>query len=145
MDILKTYLAPTRVGGPASAKGKAAELQKQQSDRYSIKRLLAIFVAWKTLIFAVASCSAGPGYDTSTQILLDQHRAPEALSWLSTAVEHVVLRLTRWDALYFASGSLHGQVYEQEWAFSWALSKATSLFSRGAYAMRTALHITNKG
>ena len=133
MDVLKTYVSPRRMGGPAEPKGKAAALQQQSSGRYGLARLLGIFAAWKTLLLAIACTSPGPGYDKSSQILLDQHGISGTQSWFGTAIEHIILRLTRWDAIYFASGSLHGQVYEQEWAFSWAMSKTTSFFARGVF------------
>lgn len=132
MDVLKTYFSPTRQGGPAAPRGKAAELQKQQLDKYGVKRLVAFFIAWKLALLANASGSPGVGYDTSTQIFLDQHRDFGKQSLFAKTIDHLVLRLTRWDAIYFASASLHGKVYEQEWAFSWALSKVTSAVTTGA-------------
>lgn len=131
MDVLKTYVSPTRMGTPAVPRGKAAELQQRHLDRYGIRRLVSIFAAWKALLLVIACASPGSGYDTSTQIFFDQHSSLDEKCIFAKAVEHAILRLTRWDGIYFASASLHGKVYEQEWAFSWALSKSTSLLSRG--------------
>jgi len=128
MSVAWTYLSPTRQGGPAQPKGKAALVTAETG----IPRLIDLFLAWKVILFAVALASPGPGYDTSTDILLAQTGSP-ATSTLVKAVEYVVLRLTRWDAIYFASGSARGHVYEQEWAFSWVLSKITHVTATGAY------------
>ncbi|KAI6902163.1 hypothetical protein KC318_g7597 [Hortaea werneckii] len=96
MNVLKTYLSPTRISQPAAPRGKAALL------------------------------APGQGYDTSTQITFDQNHPKGSSSWVSKVTEHVVLRLTRWDAIYFASSSWRGYLYEQEWAFSWVFSRLSS-------------------
>ena len=137
MDVLKSYVSPSRQGRPAAPKGKAAGLRQQQIEQYGFKRLVTVFAAWKLLLLAIACASPGIGYDTSTQVFLDQHRDSGETSWFAKAIEHLVLRLTRWDGIYFASASLHGKVYEQEWAFSWALSKATFWFASGACTVPT--------
>jgi GPI mannosyltransferase 2 len=90
-----------------------------------------VFVVWKVLLLCVAGLSPGPGYDTSTQLLLDRHRSTQ-VSTSSRILRYIVLRLTRWDAIYFTSSSERGHVYEQEWAFSWVLAKITSAVARGA-------------
>jgi len=89
-----------------------------------VRQLVLCFVAWKLLLLVVAYASPGPGYDTSTAILYDQD-AVQAY----TTLDKLLLRLTRWDALYFTSSSHRGHVYEQEWAFSWALSRVTAVVS----------------
>ena len=102
------------------------------SRNCSIGQLTVYFVAWKALLLLVAASSPGLGYDTSTQILLDHdERTPE--SWTGRVLQHVLFRLTRWDAIYFASNSERGHVNEQDWAFSWALARVTSSVAKGAY------------
>ncbi len=128
MDIIRTYLTTSRISQPASLRGKAV----RHLELTSIRRLIPIFAAWKGLILLIALASPGPGYDTSTRILFDRQRG-EHDSWFAYGLEHVLLRLTRWDGIYFASGSAHGQVYEQEWAFSPLLSRATSTVARGVF------------
>lgn len=139
MEGLKT--SPTRPGVPAqrSTNTSSARPLPQEGHWYYITRLVAFFCAWKLLLLAVVCGSPGSGYDTSTSILFSHlggnsgsasTHSPSSLS--ATVVEHVVLRLTRWDALYFISASQRGLVYEQEWAFSWALSRLTSMLSDGA-------------
>jgi len=108
-------------------KGKAAVIAADSS----IGRLLQLFSAWKLVLFVVACANPGPGYDTSTRILFDQHRTRPA-AWLDKLLEPVLLRLTRWDAVYFASGSMRGQVFEQEWAFRSLFAQITSVVTRGA-------------
>lgn len=132
MSVLLTYLSTTRISQPASLnKGKAG----RQRAETSVDRLIWIFVAWKLVLLVVACLSPGPGYDTSTQILLDRHHNGSPM-WFARAVEYVVLRLTRWDAIYFTTNAERGYVYEQQWAFSWLLSNITSLVARGVLPKR---------
>ncbi|KAK3109294.1 ER membrane glycoprotein subunit of the GPI transamidase complex-like protein, partial [Teratosphaeriaceae sp. CCFEE 6253] len=104
MSVIRTYLSSSRISQPASLRGKAVE----HLQLTSVSRLLSIFAAWKGLLLVVAVASPGPGYDTSTAILFDQ-ACGEHDSWFARAVEYALLRLTRWDALYFASAATHGQ------------------------------------
>ena len=97
-----------------------------------IRELTALYLCWKIALILVACASPGPGYDTSTSILFDQYQSSSD-TWLARTIEHVVLRLTRWDGIYFASSSTHGHINEQEWAFSWVLARVTSGVSRGVY------------
>ncbi|KAK5130028.1 hypothetical protein LTR08_002544 [Meristemomyces frigidus] len=127
MNVLKSYVSPTRISQPASLKGKAG----RHLAGTSIKRLVRVFVAWKLLLLLAACASPGSGYDTSTQILFDQSRSGSGShSWLARAFEYVVLRLTRWDGIYFATAADRGHIYEQQWAFSWLMSKFSALVAR---------------
>ena len=92
--------------------------------------LVKYYLIWKLILLAVACASPGPGYDTSTQVLFDQWSHPTTSSF-GRVIEHVVLRLTRWDGIYFSSNSARGHTNEQNWAFSWALARITSFISRG--------------
>ncbi|KAF2707007.1 glycosyltransferase family 76 protein [Pleomassaria siparia CBS 279.74] len=86
------------------------------------RRLIPIFVAWKCCLLLLAAFSPGPGYDTSSLILLNtsanRHDELQSLS----RCERFALRIFRWDALYFVKSAQRGYVHEQEWAFSWAYS-----------------------
>jgi len=86
------------------------------------RRLLLIFLAWKTVLLLLAAFCPGPGYDTSGLILFNAstHRHVEFLS--SSRLDRLTLNLFRWDALYFVKAAQRGYVHEQEWAFSWAYS-----------------------
>lgn len=129
-EVIRTYFSPsTRIGGPATRKLKDGGTNTPPKPY--LTWLLAFFVAWKLLLLIVACASPGPGYDTSTRILFDQYDV-QAHSWASRVVEHLTLRLTRWDALYFSTSSARGHLYEQEWAFSWFMSRLTSMLSNGA-------------
>jgi phosphatidylinositol glycan class V len=129
-EVLQTYFSPsTRIGGPATRKSKNGAVVSPPKPY--LTWLLAFFVAWKLLLLAVAYASPGPGYDTSTRILFDQYDA-QTHSWISRVVEHITLRLTRWDALYFSTSSERGHLYEQEWAFSWFMARLTAILSNGA-------------
>ncbi|KAK3620944.1 ER membrane glycoprotein subunit of the GPI transamidase complex-like protein [Elasticomyces elasticus] len=129
MNIIRTYLSSSRISQPATLRGKAV----QHLEKTSVSRLLPIFFGWKALLLVIAVASPGVGYDSSTKILFDAQRGAHD-SWFAKVVEYVLLRLTRWDGIYFASAAANGQqVYEQEWAFSWALSRVNSMLARGAF------------
>ena len=98
---------------------------------YGIRKLVAFFLAWKLFLLVIACASPGLGYDTSTQILLD-HYGSRSESWTARPIELAVLRLTRWDGIYFATLAERGHVNEQDWAFSWLLARSTDRASRCA-------------
>ncbi|KAH9816329.1 glycosyltransferase family 76 protein [Teratosphaeria destructans] len=84
-----------------------------------------LFATWKLLVLLLALLAPGPGYDSSTDLLpLAQHH--HGRGW----IDHAVQRLTRWDAVYFATTAARGHRYEQEWAFSWLWSRVTSYIAR---------------
>ncbi|CBX94368.1 similar to GPI mannosyltransferase 2 [Plenodomus lingam JN3] len=86
------------------------------------RRLVGFFCLWKALLLGLAAFCPGPGYDTSAYILFDSSTTRHLnLANLSHA-DQLVLNLFRWDALYFVDAADHGQVHEQQWAFSWAYS-----------------------
>ncbi|KAJ5899190.1 GPI mannosyltransferase 2 [Penicillium taxi] len=75
-----------------------------------IGSLTAAFWLWKALLFIVVAACPGPGYDTSTSLVLDAgHDGSLPMS----------LKFARWDSIYFLHTSEQGYVFEQEWAFSW--------------------------
>ncbi|TKW53752.1 GPI mannosyltransferase 2 [Colletotrichum tanaceti] len=85
--------------------------------------LVAVFVAWKALLLAVALGSAvAPSYDTSTTLMLRRNESDLS----------IVTRLTRWDALYFTQSARRGYQFEQEWAFNAALPLIVSVLVKGA-------------
>ncbi|KAH7135829.1 GPI mannosyltransferase 2 [Dendryphion nanum] len=86
------------------------------------RQLIPFFFIWKSFLFIVAALSPGPGYDTSSLILLKKTGYRETSSPLWLGIDRLTLRLLRWDALYFVSAAQRDYVYEQEWAFSWAYS-----------------------
>ena len=95
-----------------------------------VRSLTLLFLAWKCLLLAVACISPGDGYDTSTRILFDQYSFTQSDAWVSRAVEHVSLKLTRWDGIYFATLTERGHLHEQEWAFSYLLTRTLDLTVR---------------
>jgi phosphatidylinositol glycan class V len=104
----------------------------------TIFQVALVFVAWKTLLLITAYASPGPGYDTSSQLLpffepsqIVQDNGA-SLSTLRRVAHRLTLRLTRWDAVYFASAADRGLVFEQEWAFSPFLAAMTSNLTRRA-------------
>lgn len=92
--------------------------------------LSIIFLFWKALLFMVAILSPGPGYDTSTNLLL--HRSNDAEinnAWSRAMVKHITHKLVRWDAIYFVTASHRGYLYEQEYAFGMGYTKLVSLLT----------------
>jgi hypothetical protein len=92
------------------------------SEKGRYQQLVLTFCLWKALLLLLAVFCPGPGYDTSSLILIDtsvqRHNDFDNLSRYG----RLALNLFRWDAVYFVKAAQRGQVHEQEWAFSWAYS-----------------------
>ena len=145
MDRFWSYVNPTRIEKPANPKDDETLQREHEETQTSVGRVSAIFWAWKALLLGVACASPGLGYDTSTRILLDSYPLTKPTTGtVSLAVEHLVLRLMRWDAIYFASLSTRGHIFEQEWAFSWAWTKINSSFTEGASRADELLHVEGR-
>ncbi|KAF2231220.1 glycosyltransferase family 76 protein [Viridothelium virens] len=95
--------------------------------RRPIASLTICFVLWKALLMAVARISPGFGYDTSSTLLL----ARDALGPdVGGSFSPLLMRLTRWDGIFYAKISERGYVYEQEWAFGWGFTRLLSLIAK---------------
>ncbi|KAI9646923.1 ER membrane glycoprotein subunit of the GPI transamidase complex-like protein [Ciborinia camelliae] len=81
-----------------------------------VRTLILCFTLWKISFLLTAACSPGPGYDTSTSLLLSSLQSIGKKK-LPSAVRYLVGKLVRWDAIYFVRVSNRGYLYEQEWAF----------------------------
>ncbi|OMP86485.1 GPI mannosyltransferase 2 [Diplodia seriata] len=106
--------------------------------------LVIVFAAWKTLLLLIAFASPGPGYDTSTTLLLGHDAAASTLGaaaapWAATLGQRLVSKLVRWDAIYFTAAAERGYQHEQEWAFSWAFSH---LMANAAKTLRKTAFLT---
>jgi len=99
------------------------------SHSAALFRLVGLFLLWKLLLLVLAANSPGPGYDTSTTLLLPALSPDEPLA--SRLSAHVLSRLVRWDALYFVSIANRHQLYEQEWAFGWTFTRLISHVAKG--------------
>ncbi|TVY85509.1 GPI mannosyltransferase [Lachnellula suecica] len=93
-----------------------------------IRNLIAFFIVWKTLVLVIACCSPGLGYDTSTSLALATHGPREGRA-LPAALQYIIGKLTRWDAIYFIKSANRGYLFEQEWAFGWGFSQTIALCS----------------
>jgi GPI mannosyltransferase 2 len=94
------------------------------------KALLAVFIAWKSLILLIAACSPGVGYDTSTT-LAQPYDLTAAHSHAFKLLRNLAIKLTRWDAIYFTKIATRGYLYEQEWAFGWGFTRLIHFFAEG--------------
>lgn len=121
MDVAKGWMdLASSVGGLAGPVGNRPNASGQH-----LTVLLGFFLSWKLVLLSFAVCGPGQGYDTSTSIVLEQSHRIQPRSWIAKLAERLVLRLVRWDAIYYTSASVSGQVYEQEWAFRSLFSKLT--------------------
>jgi phosphatidylinositol glycan class V len=87
------------------------------------RSLIRCFVAWKLLLLLIAAGSPGPGYDTSTSLILPPPSSSNEDAPLPPALHYVFSKLTRWDAIYFVQAAHRGYRFEQEWAFGWGFSR----------------------
>ncbi|KAM3508389.1 hypothetical protein MY10362_001234 [Beauveria mimosiformis] len=108
-----------------------ASRSPSSSSSSPLLTLTLAFIAWKSflLLLSCGGALVGPDYDTSTSLFF-------ARSSSSSSATLLARRLTRWDAIYFVHGargsngnnssssssSSIAPVYEQQWAFSPALS-----------------------
>jgi len=99
----------------------------RQPHNAPISSLIFLFLSWKLLLQSIAFVSPGPGYDTSTQILFQSYGLNVNLPFQENIAlslgETLAHKLSRWDAIYFATSSVRGYLYEQEWAFGWGLTR----------------------
>ena len=103
---------------------------KSLSHSSAIPNLCLLFVTWKILLLVIAALSPGPGYDTSTQLLLAADTKADP-TYVRSAT-HLLTRLVRWDALYFINISNRGYQFEQEWAFGWGFTTLIRYVAKGA-------------
>ncbi|GIK03234.1 ER membrane glycoprotein subunit of the GPI transamidase complex-like protein [Aspergillus viridinutans] len=90
------------------------------NPRRPIRSLSIFFGLWKALIFLVVAFCPGPGYDTSTSLLLYPTRDVPDVAPLHFSLSH---RFVRWDSIYFVHAAEHGYVFEQEWAFGYGYTR----------------------
>jgi phosphatidylinositol glycan class V len=108
----------------------------RQPHNAPIRSLTALFIAWKSLLLIIALLSPGPGYDTSTQLLvrgygLHQVDLPLRDGHSPTSIgERLVQKLLRWDAIYFATTAERGYQLEQEWAFGWGFTRLLAFLAK---------------
>lgn len=93
--------------------------QRAFTSWQAIRLLTVLFFCWKLLLFSVVALAPGPGYDTSTTLLIDDESPSgflEGVGAVSTNLP-LVLKFVRWDAIYFSQIAQRGYLFEQEWAF----------------------------
>ena len=90
--------------------------------------LTLLFAFWKTILILIALASPGPGYDTSTSLLLPTKPTSHAAG--SAQVAFGVSKFVRWDAIYYTQIAQRGHIFEQEWAFGRGLSSDLLSISR---------------
>ena len=98
-----------------------------------IRLLVVLFCIWKVLLFSIIVLAPGPGYDTSSTLLVDAGSSvvpAKETQQVATSVPPV-LKFVRWDAIYFTQITRRGYVFEQEWAFGPGFPTVVGLFQRG--------------
>ncbi|QSS49377.1 hypothetical protein I7I53_09705 [Histoplasma capsulatum var. duboisii H88] len=105
---------------------------------HPLSSLSVLFVFWKLLLLLAVVASPGPGYDTSTTLLPSTASASatdSSLLGVGTVIgggsgwSSSLLKLVRWDAIYFVSIAQRGYIFEQEWAFGYGYTKLLSFLS----------------
>ncbi|ESZ99364.1 GPI mannosyltransferase 2 [Sclerotinia borealis F-4128] len=95
-----------------------------------VRTIILCFTLWKVLLLLIAACSPGPGYDTSTSLLLSTLHSVGQKK-LPLVVQYLIGKLVRWDAIYFVRVSNRGYLYEQEWAFGWGFTRMIKFSTMG--------------
>lgn len=85
-----------------------------------VKLLTLYFAGYKISLLVLALLSPGRGYDTSTSLL--ETDSPSLLLEPPPRLANPILKLVRWDAIYFTALAARGRIFEQEWAFGLGLS-----------------------
>lgn len=114
--------------------------------RRPLRLLFLLFVLWKAVLLVVVLCSPGPGYDTSTALLDPANPLPTNQTDFcssSPTLNPLLLKLVRWDAIFYSQLSHRGHVFEQEWAFGIGLSGSVSFISTRKRILFYALHCPN--
>jgi GPI mannosyltransferase 2 len=93
-----------------------------------LQNLAILCVAWKLILLLIAALSPGPGYDTSASLFSPSGAEGRELP---PAIQYILGKLTRWDAIYFVKIADRGYVFEQEWAFGWGFTRLISLCAAG--------------
>ncbi len=102
-----------------------------------VRLLLVLFCFWKIILLTIVALAPGPGYDTSSTLLVDsrtQDISTASVGEVSTTLAPVV-KFIRWDAIYFSQIARRGYVFEQEQAFAPGFPSAVDLIQRGNYPL----------
>ncbi|PWY77544.1 GPI mannosyltransferase 2 [Aspergillus heteromorphus CBS 117.55] len=91
--------------------------------------LLGTFVLWKAFLLLLAVLAPGPGYDTSTTLAQWSSSGPDGP--IPALLRRISIKLTRWDAIYFTEAARRGYLFEQEWAFSYAVNRLINFVTNG--------------
>ncbi|KAK2731633.1 hypothetical protein FQN57_003266 [Myotisia sp. PD_48] len=107
---------------------------------HPIRTLTKWFCLWKAMVLLVVVLSPGPGYDTSTTLLLesDPSRCSPQVSQatpggvISLFFSSTILKLSRWDSIYFLRIAQGGYKFEQDWAFAFGYTRILSFPFQGS-------------
>lgn len=79
-----------------------------------------LFSIWKLILFIVVALVPGPGYDTSSTLLIDATRtgvSTASVGQMST-ITPLLVRFVRWDAIYLSQIVRRGYLFEQDSFFA---------------------------
>jgi GPI mannosyltransferase 2 len=115
-------MAETRVDSKAAVPSQS----HVDSSAAAAKKLSLLFVGWKlallTAVFCTPDLVGSSGYDTSGDLWWSSNEFSSEYG-LWQFMKRLLLKLTRWDAIYFANIAKHGYTFEQEWAFGWGWTR----------------------
>jgi GPI mannosyltransferase 2 len=99
--------------------------------------LVILFSLWKLVLLSIVAWAPGPGYDTSTTLLIDaglQIGTAASVGNVATSLRGI-LKFVRWDAVYFSQIAQRGYLFEQEWAFGAGFPSLVALPQRRMYRL----------
>jgi GPI mannosyltransferase 2 len=120
-----------------SGKGRKTAVLQSSSLGQDLRPLVVFFCLWKFVILSIIALAPGPGYDTSTTLLLELKEDGQFLGSVRDVATSlpVALKFVRWDAIYFSQIARRGYVLEQEYAFGSGYPKVLALSLRGIYVL----------
>lgn len=95
--------------------------------------LLIAFCLWKFILFSIVVLAPGPGYDTSSSLLVDlkgQDLVSGGVCDISAGLAPA-MKFVRWDAVYFSQIIRRGYIFEQEWAFGSGFPALVAFIKKG--------------
>ena len=119
-----------------STGGQRTLSQTTYTPWQSVRLLVVLFCLWKVVLFTVIVLAPGPGYDTSSTLLVDHASQSATSARVGDTTNDIprLLKFVRWDAIYFTQITQRQYVFEQEWAFGPGFPGVVAFFRTGIYS-----------